>query len=178
MPKQSLSPLLGDEADLYAEHAQVLLRHVRGVVRTSDEIVEDACAAAWTILLRRQPDRGHTLFGWLRVVAIREAIRMDRAARALSSYEAVIAAAEYEDSEAAVGKERPRPQPALSDDSTIRAREALRELARLDERPRRILALHVAGYSYDEIGELTGDTVRTVDRQMRRARQRVRWPQR
>jgi RNA polymerase sigma factor (sigma-70 family) len=174
MPQQSPSPLLGDEADLYTEHSARLLRHVRGVVRTSDEIVEDACAAAWAILLRRQPDRGHTLFGWLRVVAIREAIRMDRAARAVSSYEAVIAAAEHEDSEAEVGKERPRPQPARSDESTIRAREALRDLAQLRKRPRRILALHVAGYSYDEIGELTGDTVRTVDRQMRRARDGVR----
>jgi RNA polymerase sigma factor (sigma-70 family) len=102
---------------------------------------------------------------------------MDRAARALSSYEAVVAAADYEEAEAEVGKERPRAQPTVSDEPTIRAREALRELARLDERPRRIFALHVAGYSYEEIAQLTGDTVRTVDRQMGRARQRVRWPQ-
>jgi RNA polymerase sigma factor (sigma-70 family) len=174
---QSPCVLLGDEANLYAEHSVVLLRHVRAAVTTSDAIIEDACAAAWAILLRRQPTRGHTLFAWLRVVAIREAIRMDRAARALSSYEAVAAAADYEEAEAEVGKERPRAQPTVSDEPTIRAREALRELARLDERPRRIFALHVAGYSYEEIAQLTGDTVRTVDRQMGRARQRVRWPQ-
>jgi RNA polymerase sigma factor (sigma-70 family) len=176
MLQPSRSSLLGDEGDLYAQHAAMLLRQVRATVITSDAIIEDACAAAWAILLRRQPTRGHTLFAWLRVVAIREAIRMDRAARAVSSYEAVIAAAEHEDAVTEIGKESARPQPTHSDEPAIRAREALRELAGLHQRPRRIFALHVAGYSYAEIAQLTGDTVRTVDRQMSRARQHVRRP--
>ena len=50
------------------------------------------------------------------------------------------------------------------------AREALDAVAALPARQARVLGLHVAGYSYAEIGERTGDTYRTVDRQMARAR--------
>jgi hypothetical protein len=38
--------------------------------------VEDACQRAWPILMRCQPQRGPTLFGWLCTVATREGCRL------------------------------------------------------------------------------------------------------
>jgi RNA polymerase sigma factor (sigma-70 family) len=167
--------LSGDEAALYAQHADRLLRQVRAAVNTSDAIVEDACATAWAILLRRQPDRTPTLGAWLRIVAIREAIRMDRRARSAVSIDVLAATTTHADGDTP-GVSREMLPPTHSDDTVIVAREALRELAQLPPRQRRLFALHVAGYSYEEIAQLTGDSLRTVDRQLRRARQRVRWP--
>ena len=71
----------GDEADLYRRHHHELVRSVRRAVNASGELVEDACQSAWLILLRRQPERGPMLFGWLRTVAIHEAYRLSRAER-------------------------------------------------------------------------------------------------
>jgi RNA polymerase sigma factor (sigma-70 family) len=174
MPQHSPSRLLGDEADLYAEHAAHLARTVHAAVNTTDAIVEDACSTAWAVLLRRQPSRGATLFAWLRIVAIREAIRLDRAARASASF-----ASESRLDPDYVSPEHARRglHIAVHDEPAVYAREALREIAQLPERPRRVFAMHIAGYDYAEISELTGDTVRTVDRLMRRARQQIRWPQ-
>jgi len=66
----------GDESRLFGEHHDRLLRNVRRAVNASDALIEDACSFAWVQLLRRQPDRGPMLFGWLRTTAIREAYRL------------------------------------------------------------------------------------------------------
>ncbi|MCW3050649.1 MAG: hypothetical protein JWO74_4933, partial [Solirubrobacterales bacterium] len=68
--------LRGDEAQLYEQYAQRLERVVTSQVRSSRVVVEEACANAWLILLRRQPAR-QTAWPWLKVVAIREAWRLD-----------------------------------------------------------------------------------------------------
>jgi RNA polymerase sigma factor (sigma-70 family) len=54
------------------------------------------------------------------------------------------------------------------------AREALRALAELPERQAHLLARQAAGLSYDEIAAETGDSRRTVDRQLGRARAQIR----
>lgn len=58
-------------------------------------------------------------------------------------------------------------------------REALRErramLAALSARQRRLLALQGLGFSYEEISALTGDSRRTVERQLQRGRAALRW---
>jgi DNA-directed RNA polymerase specialized sigma24 family protein len=80
--------LLGDEAELYRLHHRALVRVVaRSLVRVvarsvnaSRELIEDACQTAWSILLRRQPDR-ECVFAWLRTVAIHEAYRLSRVER-------------------------------------------------------------------------------------------------
>lgn len=54
------------------------------------------------------------------------------------------------------------------------AREALGLIAQLPERQQRIAALAVTGLSREEIAEVTGDTLRTVDRQLYRARAKLR----
>lgn len=147
---------VGDEATLFAQHHQHLLRSVARVVNTDGPTVEEACSFAWLQLMRTNPVRGETLFAWLRTVAVREAIRLDRRFRLtnLLSEEAL----EY-----AVGT-------AIEMDDELEARQALKAVADLPPRQRRALGLQAAGYSYDEIAELTGDTHRTVERQVMRAR--------
>jgi RNA polymerase sigma factor (sigma-70 family) len=146
--------LYGDEAALFTKHQDHLIRSVSGAVRTSQANLEDACSFAWMQLLRRQPERREELFGWLRAVAIREAIRLDRA------------------------QLRSAPTVDLDGSQTGTCRgevlDALQVVADLSPRLRQIFALHIAGYSYEEIHQQTGDSFRTVDRLMARARQALR----
>ena len=64
------APRRGDEANLYERHHQALLIAVSHAINGSGALIEDACQSAWTILLRRQPDRA-SVFAWLYVVVIR-----------------------------------------------------------------------------------------------------------
>jgi len=73
--------LQGDEEQLYRQHARTLQSVVRMKVNTTEDNLDDACAFAWMQLVRCQPRR-ETLFAWLRTVAVREAVRLDRKERA------------------------------------------------------------------------------------------------
>ena len=64
---------------------------------------------------------------------------------------------------------------AFSIDDILEAREALEILASLPDRQRADLTLLVAGFSYDEIAELTGGrTYTNVNKHLAKARARVR----
>ncbi len=77
MPAPSTPPPLGgDEATLYERHRRDLLSVVRRRVNISEDLIEDACQHAWSMLLSTQPDRGPALFGWLLTVAVREGYRL------------------------------------------------------------------------------------------------------
>ncbi|MBX6751662.1 MAG: hypothetical protein IRY85_18720 [Micromonosporaceae bacterium] len=158
------SQLRGDEGELYRRHHSVLVRAVARVVNAPRDLIEDACQNAWTILLRRQPER-RSIFAWLRIVAIHEAYRLSRTA---------CTDARLEDLGAADGWEALIPC-TCSLDETIEARAALRLLAELPERQREDLALLVAGFSYREIAEITGGrTFTNVNKHLAKARARVR----
>lgn len=148
--------LKGDEAVLFTEHHERLERAVASAVTAPRQVIEDACAFAWLQLLRTDPAR-EAIFAWLKVVAIREAIRlmMHKPAEPL---------------ETPSGEPAVAPEAAVDVEMECTAREALAAVPALPARQRRVLGLHVAGYSYAEIGERTGDSYRTVDRQMVRAR--------
>lgn len=146
---------------LYAEHHQSLIRIVRHVVSTSDANVEDACQFAWLQLLRTKPRDDGQIFAWLKTVAIREAIRLDRGDRRPTPLDESLA-------------ERLADPATAGPDLALETDEALEAVRSLPLRQRRLLGLKVAGFSYDEIGELTGDTWRTVDRQLVRARATLR----
>lgn len=152
-----------EAGELYAEFGDDLLRTVRRRVNTSPQIVEDACSIAWVQLLRNRPRR-ITLHGWLVTVARREAIRLDGAARRVEPL--------------AIGPAQPgeHPEPADRVDAlglALELGEAKDRLATLPERKRRLHFLHALGYTYREVGTITGDSERTVDRQLRRARKRL-----
>lgn len=148
--------LRGDEATLFAEYHEPLIRSVARAVRTSRANIEDACSVAWMQLLTRQPDRREELFGWLHVVATREAVRFDRRSQR--------ACAPLDCDEVQ----------GISEVAPGDMRAALEQVAALPERQRQIFGLHIGGYSYGEIGDITGDTVRTVERHMMRARRTLR----
>ena len=74
-PTRALVPQRGDEAKLYQRHHRALLIAVSHAINGSGALIEDACQTAWTILLRRQPNRA-SVFAWLYVVAIHEAYRL------------------------------------------------------------------------------------------------------
>lgn len=159
-PTESTPPARGDEAELYRRHHHKLHRAVAHVVNAPRELIEDACQTAWTILLRAQPDRD-AIFAWLRVVAIREAYRLCAIERRELQRPCV-------DEGAAIAHSQPL-------DDALEAIEALRALAALPPRQRTDLSLQVAGYSYDEIRNLTGGrTFTNVNKSLVKARARIR----
>src|SRR5215211_4024040 len=123
----------GDESELYLLHHERLVRAVARVVNAPAALVEDACQTAWLVLLHRQPDRGPTLFGWLRTVAMREAYRLSREERRHARLEDLAEGAQWE---ALVGE-----GPSLED--AVEARRALAVLAALPQVQREDLALFV-----------------------------------
>jgi len=158
--------LRGDESDLFRLHHADLLTAVRRAVRASDALIEDACGFAWEQLMACQPERQETLFSWLRTVAVREAWR-------LSSVERRPAHWEQGRADGDSGPERIEDRgPSL--DRQLEARCALERVGELPPRQRHLFALQVAGLSYQEVAAVTGDSVRTVDRQLRRAHAEVR----
>lgn len=157
---KSKPSLYGDEAELYAEYNDRLRATVRRKVGTSLDNINDACSFAWVQLMATDPGRGFPVLAWLTTVAVREAIRLDRLERRPTKL--------TDRHEKSIGDRRTELE------SASRAREALRALAELPNRQRNVLSRKVAGYSYDEIAEQTGDSWRTVERQLVRARQALR----
>ena len=129
-------------------------------MRTSPVNVEDACGFAWLQLVRRRPPTA-VAFAWLCTTAIREAVKLHRrGARTVALDEVAEVAADphHEPDGSARADRRRRGHPAAQ----LRPREA------------RLLGLRVAGYSREQMAELTGETGRTVDRQLGRAQRKLR----
>lgn len=156
----------GDEAQLFSAYAQRLQREVRRVVRTTPENVEDACAFAFLQLLRFQPDRAGA-YTWLTTTAVREAIKLDRRGRRTMPLE-------YDGGYDEWMLEPPAPTDTVGLRLEVLAARQAIDAAALSSRQRRLLALQVLGLSYDEIAAQTGDTLRTIERQLEQARTKLR----
>lgn len=153
--------LRGDEAELFRQHELSLAAAVRHFVHGADDaLVEDACSYAWLQLMRYQPERGDTLFAWLRTVAVREGWRLAQRERRDGHLELV------PDWDVRLAADPLR-------DATD-AREALSSLAALPEPQRICLQLFVSGHSYDDVTRLTGRSRTNVTKQLYRARRRLR----
>jgi RNA polymerase sigma factor (sigma-70 family) len=161
--------MVGDEAELYRSLAPRLEQIVRGQVRAPREVIEDACHDAWTKLINHG-ERVHreTALAWLARTAIREAWHLDRRERRELSLEA----------EAEFGRALDAPARLPGPAERVEHRERLSELHRLPERQQRLVWLRAAGLSYVEMAAYTGDTVRTVERQVLRATARMHEAQR
>ena len=167
-----MTVLRGDEAELFAEHHDHLLRIVRGLVVAPEALIEDACAMAWEQLLRHQPKRGPSLIGWLRVVAVREAWRLSRIQRRQPGLEDAV---DPDTIDAPLGESWEAVVPGSADtERELEAQHALRVLAALPEKQRRYFALNVGGYRYEEIVQVTGATYTNVNKHLARARDNVR----
>jgi DNA-directed RNA polymerase specialized sigma24 family protein len=135
----------GDNGELYRRHHRDLHRAVAHAVNAPRELIEDACQNAWAIMLRAQPDPA-SIFGWLYVVANREAFRLCERDRRDIPLETILPSGSWD---AAIAD-------AFSIDDILEAHEALEILASLPDRQRADLALLVAGFNDNEIAELTG----------------------
>ena len=149
--------------DLFARYHQLLRRNVRAVVNTSEENVEDACMFAWTKFLSWELEHTEVAYGWLTTVAIREAVKLDRRSR--RTYPLVT------EEDEVIDVVDPNDQLQLT-----RLRAEVGDLVRaagLSPRQTHILGLQVLGLGYDEIAAQTGDTRRTIERQIGHARRKL-----
>jgi RNA polymerase sigma factor (sigma-70 family) len=152
-----------DIAELYRSQSARLEQIVRLDVRAPEPVVQDACQVAWSRLLRHAGRVRHdSALAWLATTALREARRLNVRERRELSLEA---GAEIREIAA------PR---ALGPDELAAYRERLGLVASLPERQQRLVWLHALGLSYAEMASVTGSTVRTVERQLLRAKARLR----
>jgi DNA-directed RNA polymerase specialized sigma24 family protein len=154
-------PPRGDEAELFRQHHDQLLRLVSGRVTAPREVVEDACSFAWLQLLRHQPERGDQLIGWLRLVAERRAwalMRGERRALRASDLGGDLDDGDTDPLAAAGGTTAPDLAAMLDDRATV----AL--LRRLKPQQRTCLILRGQGYTYKQIQAATGQTYTWVNR--------------
>jgi RNA polymerase sigma factor (sigma-70 family) len=150
---------------LYAALADPLERIVRGDVRASDVVIEDACQFAWTRLVDRvHLIRREAVLSWLVTTAVREAFKLIRRSGRDLSLDAALESA----GERLVAAAAPAP------DEVFEQRERLDAIRVLPERQQRLLWLHALGLSYAEMALHTGDTPRTVERQLLRAKRTIR----
>lgn len=165
-PHPQPEQIAGDEGELYRLYHDRLVRHVTAAVNAPRVVIEDACQNAWSALLRTQPRR-ETIFAWLRVVAIREAWALaERERRDL-----VLDATDHDTSSLETASWLTDPR--ANADRRLETLQALELVAELPQRQRRLLGLHISGYTYRQIAQITDDTPRTVDRQLRRAHLRL-----
>jgi RNA polymerase sigma factor (sigma-70 family) len=148
---------VGDVGELYGQLSAQLKNIVRLDVRAPDVVIEDACQFAWTRLLHhRHRVQRETVVTWLARTAVHEAFKLLRRERCHVPLEVAIDLAS-----------------PVSPHELVERRERLAALGGLPERQQRVLWLHALGLSYVEIALYEGCTLRTVERQLLRAKQRV-----
>ena len=156
---------VADVAELYGELSKPLQRIVRRGVRAPAPLIEDACQLAWAELVN-QPERVRptTTLPWLVKTARHEAFRLIRRDTRDCSLETTLET----EGESCIGLSSPGP------DELALAHERLGQLERLSARQQRMMWLHGFGFSYAEMARRTGDTPRTIERQLLRAKRAVR----
>jgi RNA polymerase sigma factor (sigma-70 family) len=157
-------------ARFYCEHAAELVRLVAQDL--GDRVrAEDGCQAAWTALLSdAQIPLDRRGIAWLRTVARRAGHRAARERECPAGPLTGGGEGEWELAEPCGALRGPLTR--VLDDET--REEAWRRLRTLTARERRLVGLQALGLSYGEIAALTGDSLRTVERQVLRARRKLR----
>jgi len=154
-----------DVGELYELLAKRLEQIVRLDVRAPDVVVEDACQFAWSRLVHhRHRVHRETVMSWLARTAVHEAVKLLRRDRRELSIDGAL--------ECGVPMTAASSFPAPH--TLLENRERLGELRLLPTRQQRVVWLHAFGLSYAEIAVHEGCTVRTVERQLLRARRRIR----
>jgi RNA polymerase sigma factor (sigma-70 family) len=144
-------------AGLYRANAERLRQLVRFSVRAPDAVIDDACQIAWSRLIARRVDLGkESVFPWLFTTASREVLKLlQRSGR-----------------EFPLDQLRERHQ--MGPEQIIEFRERLAQIRALPRRQQRLVWLQGLGLSYAEMAVYTGDTERTIERQVLRARRALR----
>jgi RNA polymerase sigma factor (sigma-70 family) len=151
--------------ELYRALATRLERRVRSDVHAPDCVIEDACQFAWIRFVHHR-DRvaREAALSWLVKTAVHEAVKLVRRDRRHVSLEALL---EHVGDHAIAA---PAPSPA----ELVERRERLAAVRELPERQQRLVWLHALGLSYTEMALHTGSSTRTVERQLLRAKRRMR----
>jgi RNA polymerase sigma factor (sigma-70 family) len=148
---------------LYAQLAGRLRRIVGSGLRgTPDAVIDDACQTAWSRFLRhRARVEPNSTLSWLSTTAHREARKISARAEREVALELLC--------------DQPMlaalPQPT---DEIVERRARLNEIHALPQRQQRLVWLHGLGYDYNEMAGYTGDSRRTVERQLLRAKRALR----
>ena len=148
-------------AALFARYDRKLRARVRSIVTTSEANVEDACMYAWLALLRHELDEVSEPYSWLTTIAIREAVKLERVDRRTRP----LALDEY-------GAQQ-RPGEELAAYDLLAHAAAIIQEAGLTARQLQVISLQLWGLSYEQIAVHTGDSRRTVERQLLRARSKL-----
>lgn len=153
-----------DVAALYDALADQLRQIVRVSIGAPDALTEDACQIAWSRLLRSWGTiRREAALPWLATTATRVALRLaKRSARELSLEEL------WQGDCAPAG-----PAPA-GPEQLVELRAQLEKIRALPKRQQRLVWLQGLGFSYAEMADRTGDSRRTVERQLLRAKRALR----
>jgi RNA polymerase sigma factor (sigma-70 family) len=126
-------------------------------------VIEDACQFAWSRLVHhRKRVHRESALGWLVTTAVHEAFKLTRRERRDVSLELAL--------ETQLAPTRQVP----SLDDQLERRDRLEAVGALPRRQQRLLWLHAVGLSYREIAAHESCTVRTVERQLLRARRTLR----
>ena len=161
----SAAPGVGDVGELYRELARRLEHVVRLDIRAPDAVIEDACQFAWSrLLLHRDRVCRDAVMSWLARTAVHEAFKLLRRDRRELPLEVL--------ADGAVPMLASNP--AAPPHELVERRDKLDQLRLLPERQQRVLWLQAFGLDYGEIAAHEGCTTRTVERQLLRARHRVR----
>lgn len=151
-----------DVEALYRSLAPRLARAVELGVGDSGPLAEDACQFAWGQLVQHS-GRVHPecVFSWLATTAMREALRLIRGDQRLLVLEENV-------------QRRASAPLAPGPEAMFEQRQRLGVVRELPRRQQHLLWLHALGLSYQEIARHTGCSIRTVERQLLRARHSAR----
>ena len=154
-----------DVAALYDREGVRVRRLVRLNVSAPEAVVEDACQVAWLRLLC-DPARVRRTAAtrWLVTVAVREALRGARRTARDLSLDALLAEA---------GPASHVPAATSTVDDIAEQHERLAAIEDLPERQRRLVWKRGLGFTYQEMAHETGDSVRTIERQLDKARRNL-----
>jgi DNA-directed RNA polymerase specialized sigma24 family protein len=148
-------PARGDEAELFRQFNADLMRSINGAVFVSTpSTIEDACAFAWAEFLKYQPSREINWKGWLFRTAQREAWRIERSWRDPDNH----LMRNGDDVEC----RDPRGSVVESIEIRHDVEEALQIIAQLEPRLQRVALLRAFKYGYEQIAEVTGDSLTRV----------------
>jgi RNA polymerase sigma factor (sigma-70 family) len=169
---------------LYRARSAYLARVVRLDTRACEEVVEDACQHAWSsVLAHRERVDERCAFAWLTSTAMHEAWRLAQRREACSwplepspmdPRACGDAPAASATSGAPWGSPTVMAPPACTPLELVEMRDELEALGSLPRRQQRLLWLHAAGLTYAEMARHEGVTLRTVERQLLRAKRAAR----
>ncbi len=160
--KQSES---AEVAALYLTLSPRLERIVRLDVRAPDAVIEDACQFAWSRLIHHcERVRRDAVLSWLAKTATHEAFKLIRREAREASLDEVL--------ERVGDGSLPAAAPGPAD--VLEQRERLAELRGLPERQQRLMWLQLLGLNYAEMARHEQCTERTVERQLLRAKAKMR----